>query len=85
MKKLLIILFLLPVLTQAQLVSLVIRNDTLFGFNPLTGIYTQYTKLVPPIAGQSGKYLTNNGTDLTTPINMTAITSSAIPSWVSLY
>lgn len=30
-------------------------------------------------------YGTANGTDLTTPINMTAITSSVIPSWVSLY
>ena len=28
---------------------------------------------------------TINGTDLTTPINMTAITASVIPSWVALY
>jgi hypothetical protein len=30
-------------------------------------------------------YGTANGTNLTTPINMTAITSSVIPSWVALY
>ena len=62
MKKIFLILFLLPVFCQAQLVSLIVRGDTVFGYNPSTQTLTQYTKLVPPIAGQSGKFLTTNGT-----------------------
>lgn len=60
MKKIVFILLFIPVFTQAQLVSLVVRNDTVFGFNPSTEVYTQYTKLVPPM--ESGKMISNNGT-----------------------
>ena len=63
MKRLLLILFLLPLIADAQLISLVIRNDTLFGFNPSTGSYTQYNKLIPPQAGQAGKIVSTNGTN----------------------
>lgn len=63
MKKLITIII-LAISFQAisQPYSLVVRNDTVFGFNPLIGVLTQYTKLIPPMEGQSGKVLSNNGT-----------------------
>jgi len=62
MKKIILLILLSPMFCKAQLVSLVVRNDTLFGFNPSTGTYTQYTKLVPSPIGQSGKFVSTNGT-----------------------
>lgn len=63
MKKLLIILFVfLSAGAKSQLSSLVVSGDTLFNFNPSTGVYTQLTKTVPIQTGQSGKVLSTNGT-----------------------
>lgn len=61
MKLLFYLLF--PVFCQAQLTSLVVRNDTVFNFNPSTGEYTQLTKHAPAMLGQSGKILGTNGTN----------------------
>jgi len=62
MRKALLIIFILASFSgSAQLTSLVVRNDTLFNFDPSTGTYTQLTKLVPPMAGQSGKVISTNG------------------------
>lgn len=52
----------MPFVSKAQLVSLIIRGDTLFGLDPSTGVYTQYTKLVPSPIGQEGKGISTNGT-----------------------
>lgn len=46
----------------SQLSSIVVRNDTTFSVNPSTGVWTQLTNLVAPPTGQSGKYLSSNGT-----------------------
>lgn len=48
-------------ISEAQLVSLVVRGDTLFSINPSTGVETQLTKFIPPM--QSGKLISTNGTD----------------------
>ena len=43
MKKiLLVVLVLLTINANSQLVSIVVRNDSVFGFNPSTGVYTEY-------------------------------------------
>ena len=65
MKKLFLFCLLIPLVSNAQLSSLVIRNDTLFSLNPLTGVETQLTKLVPSLAGQTGKVVSTNGTAYT--------------------
>ena len=79
MKRIAILIFiLLPVICQSQLISLVVRNDTVFGFNPSTAVFTQYTKLVPPIAGQSGKYLTNNGSTYSWDVPASGVTQTTL-------
>jgi hypothetical protein len=65
MRKIFLILLLLPAFADAQLSSIVLRNDTLFSYNPSTNVWTQLTKTVPAKTGQSGKVLSNNGTDYT--------------------
>ena len=60
---------------SAQLISLVVRNDTLFGFDPSTGTYTQYTRLLGTPVGQSGKYVTSNGTTFVWATFPTALSS----------
>lgn len=81
MKKLaLILLILVSVTSKAQLISLVVRNDTLFGVDPLTGTYNQYTKLISTPAGQTNKVVSSNGsafawTDIKT-INSTSLIGS---------
>lgn len=62
MKKLFIILFLSPLFINAQLVSLIVRGDTLFSVDPTTGTERQLTKLVPVQTGQNGNVLSTNGT-----------------------
>jgi hypothetical protein len=57
--------FFLSFTCMAQLTSLVVRNDTIFNFDPSTATYTQLTKLIPPMAGQSGKVISNNGSAYT--------------------
>ncbi len=48
MKKIITILFLLiGLISNSQLSSIVIRNDTTFSFNPSTGVYTQLNKFWP--------------------------------------
>ena len=86
MKKLFFIL-LLPVCAKAQLASLIVRNDTLFSFNPSTNEWRQLTKTVPPQSGQSGKVVSTNGStyqwssvnDLIgyTPVSVTRLTDTA--------
>ena len=83
MKKLLLILLLIPVFTNSQLVSLIVRGDTLFSIDPLTGTERQITRTVPTQAGQSGKVLSTNGTaytwyDLATVLNLKAPLASPI-------
>lgn len=62
MKRLLIILFVLPVFAKAQL-GIVSRGDTIFSFDPATNTFVQLTKLVPSQTGQAGKFLSTNGTN----------------------
>jgi hypothetical protein len=52
----------LSLAANSQLTSLIVRGDTLFNKDPLTGIETQLTKLVPSQSGQSGKFVSTNGT-----------------------
>lgn len=62
MKKLLFILLcFFAISAKSQLVSFVLRNDTLFAVNPSSGEWRQITKFVPAQAGQSGKVLSTNG------------------------
>jgi len=62
MKKLLFILFIaISYISNGQLTSLVVRNDTIFNVDPSTGVWTQLTKNIPPQTGQSGKMLSTNG------------------------
>lgn len=61
MKNLLFILLVAPFLSYSQLTSFVVRGDTLFALDPSSGVYTQLTKNVPPMAGQSGKILSTSG------------------------
>jgi hypothetical protein len=63
MKKLLIILLLFPVFGHSQLVSFILRGDTLFAVNPSTSEERQLTKNIPTQAGQNGKVLGTNGTN----------------------
>lgn len=66
MKKIALIILLFGYInSNAQLTSLVARGDTLFNFDPSTGVWTQLTKSVPAQAGQSGKVLSTNGTTYT--------------------
>ncbi len=62
MKRLLIILFVLPVFAKAQL-GIVSRGDTIFSYDPASNTYVQLTKLVPSQTGQAGKFLSTNGTN----------------------
>jgi hypothetical protein len=62
---LILILSVSCIAANAQLSSLVLRGDTLFNFDPLTGAYTQLTRTVPPQAGQTGKAITTSGTAYT--------------------
>jgi hypothetical protein len=63
MRKIFIILLLLPIFANAQLSSIILRNDTIFSLNPTTGVYTQLTKTVPPKDGQTGNFVGTDGTD----------------------
>lgn len=63
--RILLIILLLPCFASAQLVSLVVRGDTLFAVDPGTGSERQLTKLVPSMTGQSGNILSTNGTTYT--------------------
>lgn len=66
MKKLyIILLFFISLVAKSQLAVLVMHTDTLLSFNPSTGVYIQLTKLVPSQSGQSGKYLSTDGTNYT--------------------
>ena len=58
MKRLLILFFALPLLTNAQIVSVQDSSGYLFSVNPLTGTKTQLTI---PQTGQSGKVLSTDG------------------------
>ena len=58
MKKLLILFFALPLLTNAQIVSVQDSSGYLFSVNPLTGAKVQLTI---PQTGQSGKVLSTDG------------------------
>ena len=63
MKNLLFILLcFFSISANGQLVSFILRGDTLFAKNPSTGEERQITKFVPAQAGQSGKVLSTNGT-----------------------
>lgn len=63
MNKILITIFIFSsIISNAQLTSLVVRNDTLFNVDPSTGVWTQLTKTVPPQTNQSGKVISTNGT-----------------------
>ena len=75
MKKILFIIILFPLAATSQLTSFIVRGDTLFSVNPSTGAEIQLTKLVPPMIGQSGKVLSNNGS------NYTWVSNSASISW----
>jgi hypothetical protein len=50
-------------LGNAQLTSLIVRNDTLFNVDPSTGTLTQLTRTLPDKNGHAGKILSNNGTN----------------------
>ena len=58
MKRLLILFFALPLLTNAQIVSIQDSSGYLFSVNPLTGVKTQLTI---PQTSQSGKLLSTDG------------------------
>lgn len=58
MKRLLILFFALPILTNAQIVSVQDSSGYLFSVNPLTGAKVQLTI---PQTGQSGKVLSTDG------------------------
>lgn len=45
MKKIFVILFLYSLPAHSQLVSFIVRNDTLFSINPSTGVESQVTKI----------------------------------------
>lgn len=60
MKKFLFLLFLIPYFASGQLSSIIVKGDTLYNFNPTTGVLTQLTKLVPPM--QAGKFVSSDGT-----------------------
>jgi hypothetical protein len=67
MKYLLIFIVLLSSHAEAQLSSIVVRNDTIFNYNPSTGVYTQLTK-----AGRSSVpvgYATGTGGAVTQATN----------------
>lgn len=78
----LIVTVLFSFLANAQLSSLVIRGDTLFNVDPTTGVYTQLTKSVPTMVGQSGKVIGTNGSAYTwvTPFDGTWSSLSGKPS-----
>jgi len=56
-----LLLFFISLVAASQLSSLVVKNDTLFSFNPSTGVYTQLTKWAPAASGQTGKVMGSNG------------------------
>jgi hypothetical protein len=62
MKYLLIFIALISSHAEAQLSSIVVRNDTIFNYNPSTAVYTQLNKFIPTQTGQNGKVLGTNGT-----------------------
>lgn len=60
--KILILILLWGFTAEAQLVSVIVRSDTVFSYNPSTQAEVQLTKFIPSMVGQSGKVLSNNGT-----------------------
>lgn len=62
--KLLFIILIVPFVGYSQ-PGIVVVGDTIKSFDPNTGVYTQLTKTVPTMSGQSGKVLSTNGTTYT--------------------
>jgi hypothetical protein len=99
MKHLLTILFLFFVVDGiSQLSSIVVRNDTIFSFNPNTGVYTQLNKWWPsdsvPVRTASGlgtgisygttaQYLRGNFSLATFPTTTAAFTNSTNKNFVT--
>lgn len=76
-KIILIILAAFPLFSMAQ-GNMYSRNDSLFRWNPESQLFEFVRKSIPAIAGQSGKVLSNNGTDYTWTVPATGISQGTL-------
>lgn len=81
--KILILILLWGFTAEAQLVSVIVRSDTVFSYNPSTQAEVQLTKFIPSMVGQSGKVLSNNGTNYQWVVNSASVAWGGVTGTLS--